>query len=78
MSETSDHRQEAIDLMEAAWERGRDSGGTDTAIPIQCALSQTAALLYVGDQLAKLASAVGSEQAAMGKRTPAFLRVRRP
>jgi hypothetical protein len=52
----TDHKQEAEELMDAAWESARRSNGTDSVISIQLALAQAAATLYVGDQIARLAN----------------------
>lgn len=44
-------REEACELIDVAYTHMRQSNGTDTIIPINLAMAQTFALIYIGDRL---------------------------
>lgn len=47
-------RQEAIDQIDKAWNNALDSNGIDTAIPVNLAVAQASALIYIGDEIRAL------------------------
>lgn len=54
-------RQEAVDQLDRTWENALRSNGSDVAIPINLAVAAISALLYIGDQVKRIADQLAGQ-----------------